>query len=58
MPVGTFVRLGCGRIPPAEALSQISIDGDQELGERLIANGAYTVWRRKSGLQGAGGVLE
>jgi hypothetical protein len=43
MPVGTFVRLGCGRIPPAEALSQISIDGDQELGERLIANGAYTV---------------
>ncbi len=42
MPVGAFVRLGGGRIPLAEAQSQVSIDGDQELGNRLIANGAYT----------------
>ncbi len=43
MPVGTFVRLGGGRIPRENARAQVSVEGDQVLGGRLIDNGAYTI---------------
>lgn len=43
MPVGTFVRLGGGRIPLERARDEVSVEGDQVLGDRLIENGAYTI---------------
>jgi uncharacterized protein (TIGR03083 family) len=43
MPVGVFTRLGGGRIGADEAAARIRVDGDAELGRRLIANGAYTI---------------
>jgi uncharacterized protein (TIGR03083 family) len=41
MSVGTFSRLGGGRIRPD--LATVHIDGDQALGQRIVENLAYTV---------------
>ena len=43
MPAGVFARLGGGRIEPASVRDQVSMDGDVELGERVVANLAYTI---------------
>ena len=43
MPVGTFARLGGGRVGPADVRGQVVIAGDTELGERIVANMAYTI---------------
>jgi uncharacterized protein (TIGR03083 family) len=43
MPAGVFARLGGGRADPATLREQVAIEGDAELGERLIANMAYTI---------------
>jgi uncharacterized protein (TIGR03083 family) len=43
MPAGVFARLGGGRADPATLRPQVTIDGDTELGERLVANMAYTI---------------
>ncbi len=44
MPVGVFVRLGGGRADPASLREQVEITGeDGELGERLVANLAFTI---------------
>jgi uncharacterized protein (TIGR03083 family) len=43
MPVGVFVRLGGGRADPATLRDQVTIEGDQELGERLVDNLGYTI---------------
>lgn len=44
MPFATFVALGGGRTGGAEALDTglVAIEGDQELGERVLANMAFT----------------
>lgn len=43
MPAGVFARLGGGRADPATLRGQVTIDGDAELGERIVANMAYTI---------------
>ena len=43
MPAGVFARLGGGRADPAVLRQQVTIDGDTELGERIVANMAYTI---------------
>jgi uncharacterized protein (TIGR03083 family) len=43
MPVGVFARLGGGRADPATLRPQVTLEGDAELGERLVANMAYTI---------------
>jgi len=43
MPTGVFARLGGGRADPAALLGQVTIDGDTEVGERIVANMAYTI---------------
>jgi uncharacterized protein (TIGR03083 family) len=43
MPAGVFARLGGGRADPATLRDQVSLEGDEELGERLIANFGYTI---------------
>jgi uncharacterized protein (TIGR03083 family) len=43
MPVGVFARLGGGRVDPATVRDQIALAGDEELGERLLANFGYTI---------------
>ncbi|MET0578849.1 MAG: maleylpyruvate isomerase family mycothiol-dependent enzyme [Ilumatobacteraceae bacterium] len=47
MPIGVFARLGGGRVDPRSVRDEISIEGDgelsTELGERIIANMAYTI---------------
>jgi uncharacterized protein (TIGR03083 family) len=43
MPAGVFARLAGGRADPQTLRDQVTIDGDVELGERLIANLAYTI---------------
>jgi uncharacterized protein (TIGR03083 family) len=43
MPAGVFARLGGGRADPTTLRDQVTIDGDDELGERLIDNLAYTI---------------
>lgn len=43
MPVGVFARLAGGRVDPTTLRNQVTIDGDQELGERLAANMAYMI---------------
>jgi uncharacterized protein (TIGR03083 family) len=43
MPVGVFARLGGGRADPATVRDQVTIEGDEELGERLLQNMAYTI---------------
>ena len=37
----TFVALACGRVDPAEVA--IAVEGDQELGQRIAANLAFTI---------------
>jgi uncharacterized protein (TIGR03083 family) len=37
----TFAALACGRVDPAEVA--IAIDGDQELGQRIVKNLAFTI---------------
>ena len=43
MPAGVFARLGGGRIDPAVGRDQIDLLGDTDLGERIVANLAYTI---------------
>lgn len=43
MPAGVFARLAGGRADPETLRDQITLDGDHEFGERLIANLAYTI---------------
>ncbi|MEV6321574.1 maleylpyruvate isomerase family mycothiol-dependent enzyme [Nocardia sp. NPDC051787] len=43
MGSGLFVRLGCGRTKAEEHLDEISIDGDAELGQRLLRHLAFTL---------------
>ncbi len=43
MPAGVFARLGGGRADPATLRHQVTLDGDEQLGERLIANFGYTI---------------
>ncbi len=43
MPVGVFARLAAGRCDPGTLRDQVSIEGDQDLGERIAANLAYTI---------------
>ena len=43
MPTGVFVRLAGGRIDPSTVRDEIDLEGDPELGERLIANLAFTI---------------
>jgi uncharacterized protein (TIGR03083 family) len=43
MPTGVFVRLAGGRVDPSTVRGQIDVEGDPELGERLIANLAFTI---------------
>ena len=43
MPAGVFARLAGGRADPSTLRSQVTVDGDVELGERLIANLGYTI---------------
>ena len=43
MPTGVFVRLAGGRVDPSTVRDQIDVEGDLELGERIIANLAFTI---------------
>ena len=43
MPTGVFVRLAGGRVDPSTVRGEIDLEGDPELGERLIANLAFTI---------------
>ena len=43
MPAGVFARLGGGRVEPASVRAEVSLDGDVELGERVLANLAFTI---------------
>jgi uncharacterized protein (TIGR03083 family) len=43
MPVGVFARLAAGRGDPESLRDQVTIDGDGALGDRIVANLAYTM---------------
>jgi uncharacterized protein (TIGR03083 family) len=43
MPVGVMTRRCAGRVAPGELREQITVDGDAEIGERVLANQAYTI---------------
>lgn len=43
MPVGTFTRLGGGRIRPDQARAAVAVQGDSELADRIIGNSAFTI---------------
>ena len=43
LPAGVFARLGGGRVDPATVRDQVRLDGDEELGERLLANFGDTI---------------
>jgi hypothetical protein len=43
MPIGVFARLGGGRADPTVLIEEVVIDGDPEVGERIVANMAYTI---------------
>ena len=43
LPAGVFARLGGGRVDPAAARHEVELEGDTELGERIVANLAYTI---------------
>jgi hypothetical protein len=38
-----LTRLACGRVEPGEALGEVRLSGDQELGRRIIDNLAFTI---------------
>jgi uncharacterized protein (TIGR03083 family) len=42
LPVGLFTRLCGGRIDPQTALTEVTIEGDQDLGRRIVAGLAFT----------------
>jgi hypothetical protein len=43
MPTGVFVRLAGGRLDPSTVRDQIDVEGDVELGERILTNLAFTI---------------
>jgi len=43
MPVGVFARLGGGRVDPSTLRHQVTLQGDDALGERLVENLGYTI---------------
>jgi uncharacterized protein (TIGR03083 family) len=43
MPTGVFARLGGGRVDPTTMRDRVTLEGDVELGERLIQNFGYTI---------------
>ena len=43
LPAGVFARLGGGRVDPATVGHEVELEGDTELGERIVANLAYTI---------------
>jgi len=43
MPAGVFARLAGGRVDPETVRDEVTLDGDTELGERLIQNFGYTI---------------
>ncbi|MBA2282978.1 MAG: maleylpyruvate isomerase family mycothiol-dependent enzyme [Acidimicrobiia bacterium] len=43
MPVGTFARLAGGRVDPASVADQVELEGDVELGRRVVDNLAFTI---------------
>ena len=43
MPAGVFVRLAGGRVDPSTVRDQIDVEGDLDLGERIIVNLAFTI---------------
>ena len=43
MPLGVFSRLAGGRADPGSLRGQVDIDGDVDLGERIVNNLAYTI---------------
>jgi uncharacterized protein (TIGR03083 family) len=43
MPAGVFARLAGGRADPETLRDRVTVEGDVELGERLIANLGYTI---------------
>ena len=43
MPVGVMTRRCAGRVAPHELRDQITIDGDADIAERVLANQTYTI---------------
>jgi len=43
MPAGVFARLAGGRVEPATVRQQVELEGDTELGGRILDNLAYTI---------------
>ena len=43
MPAGVFARLGGGRVDPTSVGDEVTIDGDADLGARIVANMAFTI---------------
>ena len=43
MPAGVFARLGGGRVDPDTVRDEVTIDGDEELGEQIVDNMAFTI---------------
>lgn len=43
MPTSVFVRLAGGRVDPSTVREQIDVEGDLDLGERIIVNLAFTI---------------
>ncbi|MFC7342800.1 maleylpyruvate isomerase family mycothiol-dependent enzyme [Saccharopolyspora griseoalba] len=43
LPLGVFTRLAGGRVDPAAVRSSVELDGDAELGERVVNNLAFTI---------------
>jgi uncharacterized protein (TIGR03083 family) len=43
MPAGVFARLAAGRRDPEALRQEVTIDGDGALGDRIVANFAYTM---------------
>ncbi len=43
MPIGVMTRRCAGRVGPAALRDQITIEGDHDLAERILANQAYTI---------------
>lgn len=43
MPIGVMTRRCAGRVAPGELRDQITVDGDAEVAEQILANQAYTI---------------